>query len=196
MSKTMTIELFFTKKDEREFSSILKAAFADLLFIDTAPWPAPDPVFENSIDQCYRKLNSGCAILNPKILSIEKYKSAYIYKIPEREEYHGSDIGPGLIQFLHSELANYDPPGLRNGRIASSFEPTYDVETHAFVKRVYDLLRKYSIKVKTFDIKERKVIDKKLARSFYAGPDAIERYDQVNGMYLTNNTMMYFTSKY
>ncbi|WP_369944418.1 hypothetical protein [Xanthomonas medicagonis] len=30
---------------------------------------------------------------------------------------------------------------------------------------------------------------------FIAWPDAIAKFDRVDGMYLTNNTMAYFTSK-
>ena len=195
MSKTMVIELFFTKEDEKDFSLLLKSAFPAIYFIDIFPWPTPEPVLKESIDQCYEKPNSDCAIINSEILPIEDYKSKYVHKAQNLEIYRGAFMGEGLIQFLHSKSAQYEPGGLMNGGVAASFDPKKEATTHLFVKEVYNLLKKYCIKLKPFDVKSEIIVDQRLARDFYAGPHAIKEYDQVNGLYLTNNKMAYFTSK-
>lgn len=193
MSKSTVIEIFLTKEDEKQLSLIFKNYFPDIYFLDMHAWSTPSPVLKNSIDQCYDKLNSNCAILNTKILPLDEYKDKFIAKIPTREEYHGADFGKGLIQVLHSKAIDYQPGSLKNGTMSFPLE---DSATNEFAKTILKLTKKYCKKLKPFDKETGNIIEQRLARGFYGGLDAIEKYDQVNGLYLLNNTYAFFTSKF
>ena len=191
--RTMVFETFLTAQDGKTISAILKNNFDKIDFIDRYPWPAPEPVICQSIDMCHGAINSGCVIINQNIISLEHYKKI-IYKIPTHEIYHGPMVGEGLIQVEHSRVAEYQPGGLRNGRFAASFYID-DLQTKKFAQDIFKIVKKYLIKVEPLDISTGEVVPVKLARGFYAGPDAIEKYDQVNGLFLTNHAQAYFTSR-
>lgn len=184
-----------TKKDEDEFSKILIREIPDVKFIDAYPLPKPEVIIRPSIAQCYGALTSVCAILNTKITSLDLYEKKYIHKSPSREEYKPDFFGKGLIQFQHSKKANYVPDGLKDGRLAASYDSAEDPETDAFVKAVWKLCKQHGHKLYPItDMKAGTVSPKPHAR-FIAWPDAIAKFDRVDDMYLTNNTMAYFTSK-
>lgn len=184
-----------TEKDEKAFSELLKAQIPSIRFIDIYPWPTPDPPIRDSLDECRARLNSGAVIINTEILSLEHYRSGYIGCIPEHNQHHGSTVGSGLIQFEHGEPANYEPDGLRNGSLAASYDNEKDPATDTFVKTVWKLCRKHAKKLYGIDPATRRYITDKPVSPFIAWPDAIARYDQVDGLFLTNNTMCYLTSK-
>ncbi|CAM4183534.1 hypothetical protein ACAN107058_23605 [Paracidovorax anthurii] len=82
-----------------------------------------------------------------------------------------------------------------NGGMAASYDVAKDSETDGFVKAVWKLCKQHSSKLYPItDMKTGTVSPKAHAR-FIAWPDAIAKFDQVNGLYLTNNTMAYFTSR-
>ncbi|THJ30474.1 hypothetical protein E8K88_17710 [Lampropedia aestuarii] len=185
-----------TEEDEGGFSEVIKNEVPSTLFIDCYPWPDPElsPRIRDSISQCNDRLNSAAAIWNTDIYSKSEYVKKSIHRpVSDREEYDPSAMGAGLLQFLHSREAGYSPGGLMNASIGYSYDKA-DEATDEFVKKILKLCKKTARKLYVIDPKTGVVGEKPHSR-FFAWPDAIAKYDQVNGMYLTNNTMAYFTSK-
>lgn len=181
-----------TGADEKALSDILKERFSKIIFIDIYPWPAPNPPVCDSIDLCNGSLISGCAILNLDIVSFERYKKSMVGKIPSREEYHGADIGPGLINVEHSSIEAY---GLRHGCVAYSYCEN-DLETKKFSNDVTKIVRKTLTRVYPMEFETKKMVPtERFLRSYYAGPDAIEKYDQVNGLFLGCHPTALLTSR-
>lgn len=195
-TKLPTLETFMTEKDEADFSALLKEQIPDVRFIDSYAWARPEPPVHDSLADCHGDPYSHAIIINTSILELETYRRNYVGKpVAEREEYDGAPVGPGLIQFLRSRQAGYLPDGLRNGRLAASYDPETDPATDAFVKAVWKLCRKHGKKLYGIDPKTGHYITDKPLSRFIAWPDAIARYDQVDGLFLSNNTMCYLTSK-
>ncbi|WP_144290423.1 hypothetical protein [Chitinilyticum litopenaei] len=194
-SKLSTLYLFMTREDEDNFSKNLIEAIPDIIFIDNHPWKTPEPAIRQSLADCYEKLNSGAVILNNKITTLADYKDNYIGSVRNGTEFHGSPVGEGLIQFEHSKNANYLPDGLRDGGLAASYDSDSDPETDQFVKAVWKIAKKHAFKLYALDPKTGLILHDKPSTKFFAWPDAVAKYDQVDGLFLTNNTMAYFTSK-
>ncbi|MDO5679530.1 MAG: hypothetical protein Q4G54_04310 [Pelistega sp.] len=197
MDKMPVIDVFMTAEDERMISEEIKAEFGDkVVFIDCYAWPNRDlkSYLRSSLDLCHGALNSGGAILNTNITSLDFYEKNYIAQIGDREEYHAADVGPGLIQVLHSPISQYSPGGLRGGRFAASYDSIEEADTGDFVKQVYKIIKKHFKKVYRMD-PVTKDLEAKPDSRLLAGPDAIEKYDQMNGLYLTLQHYAYYTSK-
>lgn len=87
--------------------------------------------------------------------------------------------------------ADYAPDGLRNGRLAASYNPTKEPETNKFVKRVWKLFKKGAEKLYFIDPETGKVQEKPETR-FFGWPDAAKNFNGENGRYLTNHAFAYF----
>jgi hypothetical protein len=188
--KMPTIETFMVKEDERRFSEILREKLPQVVFVDLFCWPDSEPRIYSSLDECSSFMS---ALLNTAITPISDYKSQYVAKSQWHEYYEGSPVGAGLIQYLRSEAWNQNHKGLQNGRLAASYELPKEYETDTYVKEVYKLFKKFAVKLywlnpETWETSER------YATKFFAGPEAVRQYDRVNGQYLINNTMAYFSS--
>lgn len=108
--------------------------------------------------------------------------------------FYGGQVGSGLIQVLHCRIAGYQPGGLMNGRFAASFNTVTQADTAEFVKQVFKIVKKHFKKIYRIDPATKETQPKPETR-FFAGPDAIAQYDQVDGLYLTNHNFAYFTTK-
>src|SRR5260221_12096490 len=114
-TKMPTIETFMTKEDERSFSKLITERFPDVTIIDKFIWPTPVPVVHGSIADCS---SSSVAILKTGITSLDFFSKNWIRRREESNGYEGAGIGPGIIEYLRSEDADYDPGSLRNGRLS------------------------------------------------------------------------------
>lgn len=193
--KLLAIELFMTREDEKAFSRLIKDEIKSVYFMDNYAWTSPSPIVKNSIDECYGAGNSSVAIINKDIVDLDYYKNNYIKEIGGTGYFHGGTIGDGMIKFLHSEYASYTPGGLMNGALMASYDSVKSPETDAFVKAVWRLCKKHALKLYPITDMETGTVSSKPHSKFLAWPDAVAKFDQVDGMYLTNNTMAYLTSK-
>ncbi len=193
--KMPTIQTFMSEADEDDFSKILKKEMPEIYFVDVHPMGTPNLLIKSSISECREKKNSACAIVSSKICSKSFFEKNYIFKIPSREEYHPADIGKGIIQFLHSDEAGYEPGGLRDGGLAASYDSVKDPDTDAFVKAVWKLCKQHGQKLYAITDMKAGTVSPKPHGRFIGWPDAIAKFDRVGDLYLTNNTMAYFTSK-
>lgn len=188
MVKTMpTIHTFMTKEDERVFTQLVVERFPDVIIIDHFIWPTPAPEIKNSIDDCS---SSSVVILKPDIVTIASYSK----RVRLREEsngYEGARIGPGLIQFLRSKHADYDPQSLQNGRLSATYDPKRDQAMDIFVKSVYKIFKKYQVKLYCINRDTGEIGDKANA-SFFSWSDAARSYDGKDGCYLTCHKLLYF----
>src|SRR5262249_31576936 len=135
--------------------------------------------------------SDAVAILKTSITSLDFYYKNWIRRREESNGYEGAGIGPGIIQYLRSKAAAFDPASLLNGRLAASYDPKREQETDEFVKEIYKIFRDNAIRLYLTDIKTGKT-EGKAERRFLAWPNAAENYDGKNGHYLTNNVLAYF----
>ncbi|MDA8519509.1 hypothetical protein [Acidovorax sp. NCPPB 4044] len=184
-----------TRADEAEFSALLKKEIDELYFIDNYAWKSASPVVKNSVDECYSAANSSVAIVSGKIITLDFYSNNLIKEIGSSGIYHGGTIGNGIVKYLHSSKAEYIPGGLRNGTLMASYDSVKNPETDAFVKAVWNICKKHGRKLYPITNLEAGVVSPKPHAKFIAWPDAIARFDRLDGLYLTNNTMAYLTSK-
>ena len=119
-TKMPTIHTFMTKQDEDSFSKLIVEQVPDVKFIDMFIWPTSTPVTRNSIAGCS---SSMVAILKTGITSMDFYSKTWVGRRTESNGYDGAQIGPGIIQFLRSKPAHYDPKSLRNGRLSATYNP-------------------------------------------------------------------------
>ena len=183
-----------TKKDEYNFSEILKNEFPEIVFIDSYAWKNSDIPLKNSISECYAEINSRCVILNTKIVSIDYYKDNYVKKHPVADIYQGGFIGPGMIQFEHSGIAKYSPGGLKGGFIACSYDSKENDEMDNFAKKVFKLCGKNGKTAYRMD-PEKLTVAPRPDRKTIAWQDAIDQYDRVNGKFLTMFASNYYTTR-
>ncbi|WP_155630518.1 hypothetical protein [Burkholderia cepacia] len=125
---------------------------------------------------------------------MERYTREFVSPHPGESGYIGSMEGPGAIQFLRSHEAKYAPGSLRDGRLAASYDPDLDPATDEFVKTVWRIFKKFSLKTFLLDRETGTVIERPEIR-FFAGPNAAAMFDGSIGNYLTNNTLAYFVAK-
>lgn len=185
-------------RDEDDFSKAIVAAHPDVKFIHVLPQIGPIPKIHDSISQCIcQKANPGnAAIISTNITSLDFYSNNFVVPIDKTEYFYFPSIGPGIIQFLHSrDTHGYEPGGLRNGRLSSSFDPEKDPKTATFSKSIYAICKKGARKLYWIDPKTDTLVNPKPDRLFFAWPGAIEQYDRVNGQYLSNNALAFLTSK-
>lgn len=192
-NKTPTLLVFMTSIDELRFSKELSSHFSDITFIDTGNWKTRTPTTKDTLNECCKN-SPQHSIWNKLILPTPVYSSNYIFPNENNEFYFGATIGPGLIQYIRSNLADYDTTCLRNGRLSSSYDPKKDPETHSFVNETFKILRKGAAKIYLIDRKSGRVSDKPETQ-FFAWPDAAEQYNGQNEKYLTNNALAYFVAK-
>ncbi|CAM3940116.1 hypothetical protein [Paracidovorax anthurii] len=184
-----------TRADEAEFSMLLKEEINGLYFIDNHAWKASSPMVKDSIDNCYSAANSSVAIVSGEIITLDFYSKNLIKEVGSSGIYHGGTIGSGIVKYLHSSEASYIPGGLRNGTLMASYDSVKSPETDSFVKSIWNICKKHGRKLYPITNIAAGVVSPKPHAKFIAWPDAIAKFDQVNGLYLTNNTMAYFTSK-
>jgi len=190
VTRMPTIHTFMTKEDERSFSQLIAERFPDVTIIDHFIWPTPVPVVRGSIADCS---SSSVAILKTGITSLDFY-SKWTRRREESNGYEGACIGPGIVQYLRSKDADYDPASLRSGRLSATYDPKREQEMDAFVKELYRIFKEHAIELYWTDIKTGKTNDK-IQRGFLAWPDAAKNYDGKNGHYLTDHAFAYFIAK-
>jgi hypothetical protein len=84
--------------------------------------------------------------------------------------------------------------GWANGSLAASYDLETEPETDAYVKSVYKIFKRGALKLRYLNANTKEVHERPTSK-FFAWPDAVHKYDQVNSQYLINNTMAYLTSK-
>lgn len=191
-NKTPTTLVFMTMKDESAFSKALLSALPDVTFIDTGDWTTQHPVIRENLSACLNN-SPQYSIWDSSILNISDYIEKYIFHDENQETYFGATIGPGLIQFIRSNPADYEKKCLRNGRLSSSYDAKEDPLTDLFVKTVFKIFKKGARKVYLVDRESGRLADKPETQ-FFAWPDAAEQYNGKEGKYLTNNALVYFVA--
>ncbi|HDR9483819.1 hypothetical protein BLA13014_00734 [Burkholderia aenigmatica] len=194
IAKMPTLQTFMTRVDEAAFSDLLRAHIPHVKFIDSYIWNSRVPPVHHSMSECSGQLFSDVVILDEAICTVERYTREFVAPHPSGSGYIGSMEGPGAIQFLRSREAKYAPGSLRDGRLAASYDPKFDETTDRFVKTVWKIFKKFSMKTFLIDRETGAVRDKPETR-FFAGPDAAVMFDGSKGNYLTNNTLAYFVAK-
>ncbi|MEQ4624047.1 hypothetical protein [Providencia manganoxydans] len=193
--KMPTIQVFMTKKDEDNFSRLLKDSINGIEFIDIYNWNTNSPQVRESLSLCYEKVFSAAAILNTNITSLDDYKDNYVFRNQSDNGYTGSFVGKGLIQFLHSKDGECVEGCLKDGRLSASYNPTEDPETDAFVKAVWKIFKKGAKKVYAINRETGELYRDKPETRYFAWPDAAKIYDGTDGRYLTATAFNFYIAK-
>lgn len=192
-NRTPTLLAFMTKSDEEQFSQRLSALFPDVTFIDSGDWQEPVPQLKNSLSECGSS-SPQHAIWNRSILDGSEYRKSYVFRVLGSNAHFGATVGPGLIQYLPSRMADYDPPCLRHGRLSASYDPKADPRTDQFVKTAFRVLKKGAKKVYLVDRATGKISQRPEA-GLIALPDAAKRFNGENGRYLTHHAHAFFVAE-
>lgn len=192
--KMPTIEIFMDSEDEIELSNRILEVHPEVKFIDVFPWDDPCPPIYSGLQEC-KSQYGNIAIVNTEITSLEDYCANFVKKRFGVDVFDGGIIGPGIIQYLRPRFSDYNPNGLRNGRLASSFDSEKEPETASFSKSIYSIFKKGAKKLYWINPESGLITDPKPDRHFFAWPSAIKKYDRVNGQYLSNHAQAFLTSK-
>lgn len=191
-NKTPTLLVFMTKADELSFSKELLSQLPEITFIETGKWEERSPKTMPMLNECHND-SPQHSIWNKLILPEHIYSKNYIFPNEDRNSYFGATVGPGLIQYIRPNIADYDPTCLRNGRLSASYDPKKDPATDLFVKTVFKIARKGAMQLFSIDRKSGNISEKP-ENNFLAWPDAASYYNGQNGKYLTNNAFAYFVA--
>src|SRR5689334_16891654 len=124
---------FMTRKDESEFSRVIKQHVKRLVLIDEAIWQALPPPTMQSLEEC----SGGLAVLlNEELLGFDEYCRKFIKHHPSGKGFLGGQVGRGLIQFIRSRESKDAPGCLKDGRLAATYDPT-DVPMKAYVDEIW-----------------------------------------------------------
>lgn len=171
------IGVFFTKKDEIELSNLLRLQFPNILFIDTSRSDSKEIKFIDDLSLGFKSKS----ILNTDVFSLDDYKT--LVNSQEGPHFGFPMIGKGLIQYVSSEVAGYDPKCLKDGYFGGSYDVN-DELTATFVKQFFKLIGQYGRKVylvsRTSDLRAD-LPEKQLL----AWPDAAKTYNGEHQHYLT-----------
>ncbi len=156
-----TVEVLFTRTDERAFSALLTAAFPMVSFIDDDVWPTPEPPLVPSIEQCK---TSYCFVWNRAIYATQRSTKPCV---------HGGFYGPVVpaIQFLRPRLTD---SVLRAGRMASVMDDNdvADLPMVPFIQAVWKLAKKFAKYRADFVDPVTREITTARAYNTIVGPDA------------------------
>lgn len=188
--KMPTLLTFFTKSDEEHFSRKLSALLPDVAFIDIGDWQSTTPQLKESLSDCDGS-SPQHAIWNRSILDESEYRRKFVFPELNGKSYFGATVGPGLIQYIPSQVAGYDPSCLRHGRFSASYDPKADPATDQFVKTAFQLLRNGGKKVHWVDRGTGQKISERPAAGFIAWPDAASRFNGEDGKYLTHHAQAF-----
>jgi hypothetical protein len=170
-----TLDIFMTKKDEYDFSVILKNEFGNLSFVS---YEAGKDKKRKEFEYLSQADTTHMTIVNNNIVSLDKYDSI----VAKRNLfYYFPQIGNGIIQFDASRPSEYHENCLSNGRIAMSYLEE-EIETASFTKKVLNIIKangKYVHRVM------EKNIFKKPERSAFAWPDAANQFNGSSGRFLS-----------
>lgn len=186
-SKLKSMKIFMTDSDEILFTNLLKEQRPQIKFIEYFVWNTPNPPVYDSLAECCNNKSSYVIIIDTSIVSVDEYKEKRIFPHPAGEGYLGSQVGEGLIQFLHSREGSYVSNCLGNGTLAASYNSEYQPETDIFVKTVWKTIKKNALKVYALDKEKGSIADK--PEGFYAFPDAATKYNGTHDKYLTSSAL-------
>ncbi|RAJ26929.1 hypothetical protein [Pedobacter cryoconitis] len=169
--------VFFTKKDEIELSNLLRLQFQNIFFIDTSRSDSKEIKFIDDLSLGFK----GKSILNTDIFSLEDYKT--LVNSQDGPHFSFPMIGKGLIQYVSSEVAGYDPKCLKDGYFGGSYNVS-DELTANFVKQFFKLVGQYGRKVYLVS-RTRDLCADVPEKQLLVWPDAAKIYNGENQKYLT-----------
>jgi hypothetical protein len=174
------IGVFMTKEDGISFSKLMKDNFKNVVFIETTPSLSNEVNIVDNIT-VPTALNKGLSILNLDIFPLDTYKS--LIKDTGNGYHNFSMIGNGLIQYVASEIANYDNNSLKNGYFGGSYFKD-DKLTADFVKKTFSLIGSQGSKVFLVS-RNKKLYADNPEKFLLAWPSASKKYNGDNGRFLT-----------
>ncbi|MDH5445939.1 MAG: hypothetical protein OEY52_10300 [Gammaproteobacteria bacterium] len=131
-----SLNIFYNKTDETEFSELLLKNFPEIAFIDGCYWPTPEPPLKESITACKENL---VYLWNPHVIKTLPYE-----KHSDGARYHGPQSGI-VIQYLRCRI---DENNIRNGCISIGISDSDDIESikmKKFVNDVWKIINKFSV---------------------------------------------------
>jgi hypothetical protein len=188
--KKTQLGTFLTKVDEEAFSVALRQRIPPIVFIDGILWDDPNPPVRERIDEC---TSTVVSLLQTDIVAVRTYTEQLVRKHPSGTGYMGATVGDGIIQFMRSQPSRETPGCFKDGRVAANYDPSR-VTMKAFVKDVWDILKRHGKKVFPVDRASGVVADKPDAH-FVSWPDAAARYDGRDRQYLMHSVFHYFVAK-
>lgn len=185
--KLPIMQIFMTKKDEFDFSLMIKEKLPHVVFVDCV-FKEKEFDYRNGLDEC---TSVKRAIWDQSILSIPQHQ-AYISE--RGQMYHAPGVGPGLIQYVPTKGVNYDVKIAGSGSITSSYDSELEPAMDVFVKTVWKIFKSKAKKLYYMNRLTGEVSERPETR-FFAWPDAVKTYNGDDGFYLLANRDGYFVAK-
>jgi hypothetical protein len=127
-------DIFFTEKDESDFSFLLRSQYPKVTFIDNCIWPSAEPPLRQSISDCQSPF---AFVWNRAIVPSVVFASS-----PHFKRSDGTYTGPAsgvVIQIVRCDIE--DSTLLRSGRMAASADDRPMIE---FIKGTWQLLSAFA----------------------------------------------------
>lgn len=176
--------VFMTDTDKKFFSELLFEKFQNIYLIDNKSSKNKNIKLLSFLSEA----NVSATILNSSIFSLDDYK-----KLVELQNSPPSMVGKGMIQFVPSNIAQYDPKCLKDGYLSASYYSD-DKETEHFIKEVFKMVGKNGKKV-FLTSKYREIVADVAEKNIVAWPNAYIEYNGNNGHYLTQTKERMLISK-
>lgn len=189
-NKIIQLSSFMTDLDEANFGRVLASSFPSLAFVDySQEADTRDPKPRSTINQC-KGLYFG--VVDLSILSWADYCSMISLQ-PDDGQWIYPMVGRGMVNIVHSRLANYEENSLLNGSIRASYSKD-DPDTDNFAKNLISIFKKGALRVQRVS-KESGLEVGRLEPKMFAWPNAAERFNGAEGRFLTNHVSAYYIAK-
>ncbi|MBK9216824.1 MAG: hypothetical protein IPM59_14740 [Chloracidobacterium sp.] len=122
-----SLEILFTRDDERVLSEKIRAIYPDVAFIDDVYWPSPTPAAKASIAECDSRF---VLIWNREMFPI-------LPSLPRRDgTFHGPQSGM-VLQLIRSTGTGEE---MLSGSLGVGFDPS-DVRMKVFVEDIWKIVK-------------------------------------------------------
>ncbi|MGE7944340.1 hypothetical protein ACQKNB_19880 [Lysinibacillus xylanilyticus] len=179
--------VFMTDTDKKIFSELLFEKFQNIYLIDNKSSKNKNIKLLSFLSEA----NVSATILNSSIFSLDDYKK--LVELQNSPPYSFPMVGKGMIQYVPSNIAQYDPKCLKDGYLSASYNSD-DKETEHYIKQVFKTVGQNGKKV-FLTSKYREIVADVAEKNIVAWPNAAIEYNGNNGRYLTQTKERMLISK-